>query len=253
MTNNVNSPQKWEADYERRTDGWDLSGPTPVFKRLASDRKLTPGRMIVLGAGRGHDAREFARHGFEVTAVDFAPRAAHEMHRLADPAAPVQILQQDLFTLSPALDHSFDYVLEYTCFCAIDPQRREDYADLVGRLLKPGGIYIDLAFPLDGRQGGPPFAVSESEIIRLFQGRGFELLSLALIVWGSSGIFVPVQMALAQVLVYIDDQKFGPVESLKRIEIAAVEYIRFYGPAEASSRWGFGHGGGVIFVSTRPM
>ena len=62
-----------------------------------------------------------------------------------------------------------------------------------------------------------------------------------------------VQFEEAQVLVYIDDQKFGPVESLKRIEIAAVEYIRFYGPAEASSRWGFGHGGGVIFVSTRPM
>ena len=27
-------------------------------------------------------------------------------------------------------------------------------------LLKPNGIYIDLAFPLDGRKGGPPFAVT---------------------------------------------------------------------------------------------
>lgn len=177
MTNNVNSPQKWEADYERRTDGWDLSGPTPVFKRIASSRELAPGRMIVLGAGRGHDAREFARHGFEVTAVDFAPRAAHEMHRLADPAAPVQILQQDLFTLSPELNHSFDYVLEYTCFCAIDPKRRAEYADLVTRLLKPDSFYVDLAFPLDGRRGGPPFAVTESEIMGLFQARGFKLLS----------------------------------------------------------------------------
>ncbi|MCI0611032.1 MAG: SAM-dependent methyltransferase, partial [Anaerolineae bacterium] len=39
------------------------------------------------------------------------------------------------------------------------------------------GIYIDLAFPLDGRKGGPPFAVTEAEIFDLFQKRGFKLLS----------------------------------------------------------------------------
>lgn len=106
-------------------------------------------------AGRGHDAREFARHGFQVTAIDFASHAIHEMKRLADPNAPVEILQHDLFSLPHELDNSFDYLLEYTCFCAIDPKRRGEYADLVTRLLRPGGTYIDLAFPPDGRAGGP--------------------------------------------------------------------------------------------------
>jgi SAM-dependent methyltransferase len=177
MTDNVNSPQKWEADYERKTDGWDLGGPTPVFKRLASSGQFSPGPMIVLGAGRGHDAREFARHGFKVTAVDFASNAVNEMRRLADHAAPVDILQSDLFALPHELNNSFDYVLEYTCFCAIDPKRRTEYADLMTRLLKPNGIYIDLAFPLDGRAGGPPFAVKESEVMELFRKRGFKLIS----------------------------------------------------------------------------
>lgn len=177
MTHDINSAQKWDANYESKTDGWDLGGPAPVFKRLASSRQLLPGRMIVPGAGRGHDAREFARHGFAVTAVDFAPRAVREMHRLHDPAAPVEILGYDLFTLPPALNNLFDYVLEYTCFCAIDPKRRAEYADLVTRLLKPNGLYIDLAFPLDGRRGGPPFAVTESEIMELFQKRGFKLIA----------------------------------------------------------------------------
>ena len=186
MTEDVSSARKWEADYARQTDGWDLGGPTPVFERLASNKQFKPGRMIVLGAGRGHDARLFARHGFQVTAVDFASQAVQEMHRLADPAAPVEILQQDIFTLPETLEHSFDYVLEYTCFprhlrpgqvCAIDPARRAEYADLVTHLLKPNGLYIDLAFPLDGRKGGPPFAVTETEIIDLFEKRGFKLLS----------------------------------------------------------------------------
>lgn len=177
MKNDVNSARKWEADYARHTDGWDLGGPTPVFQRLASSGRFEPGRMIVLGAGRGHDAREFARHNFQVTAVDFAVHAVREMQRLADPAAPVEILRHDIFTLPETLNNSFDYVLEYTCFCAIDPKRRGEYADLVTRLLKSKGIYIDLAFPLDRRKGGPPFAVTEAEIFDLFQKRGFKLLS----------------------------------------------------------------------------
>ena len=177
MTMDVNSPRKWDANYEQGTAGWDLSGPTPVFKRILLSRQLTPGRMIVLGAGRGHDAREFARHGFQVTAVDFSSLAVREMQRLASPDARVGILQHDIFTLPDTFNASFDYVLEYTCFCAVDPTRRAEYADLVTRLLKPNGIYIDLAFPLDGRKGGPPFAVSASEILDLFRARGFELIS----------------------------------------------------------------------------
>jgi SAM-dependent methyltransferase len=179
MTTDVNMPGKWDENYEQGTDGWDLGRSTPAFQQLAArtPRQLVPGRMIVPGAGRGHDAREFARHGFQVTAVDFASHAIQEMRRLAAPEAPVEILQHDIFTLPGTLDHSFDYVLEYTCFCAIHPARRPEYADLVTRLLKPHGIFIDLAFPLDGRPGGPPFAVSVPEILGLFQGRGFTLLS----------------------------------------------------------------------------
>jgi SAM-dependent methyltransferase len=177
MTMDVNLPEKWDANYQQGTDGWDLGGPTPVFRRLLLSGRLMPGRVIVLCAGRGHDAREFARHGFEVTAVDFASRAVDEMRRLASADAPVDILQHDMFTLPEAFNHSFDYVLQYTCLCAIDPNRRAEYADLVTRLLKPNGIYIDLAFPLDGRRGGPPFAVSVAEILQLFEARGFRLIA----------------------------------------------------------------------------
>ncbi len=177
MTLDVNSPEKWEADYRGGTDGWDLGRPNPVLRRIAQSRRFAPGRMLVPGAGRGHDAREFARHGFQVTAVDFSPTAVREMKRLADPEAPVEVVQTDLFALPRQLNETFDYVLEYTCFCAIDPKRRSQYADLVDRLLKPGGIFIDLAFPLDGRAGGPPFATTEKEILGLLQPRGFQLVS----------------------------------------------------------------------------
>ncbi len=176
----VNFPNFWDENYREGRAGWDLGTPTPAFEHLLAEQHLSPGRMIVLGAGRGHDARLFARHGFDVTAVDFAEEAARAMRELYDPRAPIQILQADIFDLPHELDETFDYLLEYTCFCAIDPQRRTEYSDLVARLLKPGGIYLDLAFPLDPHEGGPPFTVSIPEILRLFGERGFYLLQRGL-------------------------------------------------------------------------
>ena len=79
-------------------------------------------------------------------------------------------------TLPRELDDSFGDGREYTCFCAIDPQRRSEYADLVMRLLKSGRICIGLAFPLDTRESGSPFAVSLSEIFALFGARGLARL-----------------------------------------------------------------------------
>ena len=176
MSMDVNAAEKWEADYLRGNDGWDLGGPTPVFRKLLDSGQLSPGKMIVVCSGRGHDAREFAKQGFQVTAVDFAPFAVQEMDKLTDSNSPIEILQHDLFALPADINDSFDYMLEYTCYCAIAPHRRAEFADLAARLLKPGGLYISLAFPLSQHTGGPPFSVSVSEVLSLFRERGFELL-----------------------------------------------------------------------------
>ncbi len=173
---NVNSSQKWDADYQNGTDVWDLGGPHPTFKRLAASGGFKPGRMLVLGAGRGYDAREFARNGFQVTALDFSQTAVREMGRLSESDAPVELLQHDMFNLPDEMKAAFDYLLEYVTFCAIDPARRAEFADMVKRVLKPGGLYISLAFPLREFEGGPPFSVSTEQLLELFRARDFNLL-----------------------------------------------------------------------------
>lgn len=175
-TNDVNLPAKWERDYQRGTAGWDIGTPTPVFQRLIRSGEFPPGRILVPCAGRGHDAREFARHGFEVVAVDFAREAVEQMRALMDDASQYEIWQGDLFQLPQEWYGTFDYVLEYTCYCAIDPQRREEYADMIARVLKKGGKYIALALPLNERVGGPPFTVKPDELISQLTRRGLKLL-----------------------------------------------------------------------------
>lgn len=172
----VNSPEFWERIYQHGRPGWDLGEPTPVFRRLLESDEYPPGNMIVLGAGRGYDARMFARAGFNVTAVDFADEAVEAMHELAEPDAPVTIMEEDIFHLPHRIDHTCDYVLEYTCFCAIDPSRREEYADIVDHLVAPDGVLIALLFPVWDRRGGPPFAIVPDEFERLMGARDFEVV-----------------------------------------------------------------------------
>jgi hypothetical protein len=43
--------------------------------------------------------------------------------------------------------------------------------------LKPGGIYIALAFPIGGRTGGPPFVVTPDELVDPLNEMGFELVT----------------------------------------------------------------------------
>ena len=172
----VSRAEYWQVNYDGGRLPWDLGGPTPVFQRLAGSGMFPPGRMLVLGAGTGHDARLFARHGFQVTAVDFAPGAVAAMTALSDPLAPVDIRQADLFELPAEFDQAFDTVLEYVCFCAIDPAKRPDYARAVDGVLRPGGLVLALAFPVFSGPGGPPFAVNPDEFAGLFIEKGYHVV-----------------------------------------------------------------------------
>jgi SAM-dependent methyltransferase len=160
----------WESRYQAALTGWEKGGCAPPIARLLGEGWLRPGaRVVVLGAGRGHEALEVAARGFEVTAVDFAASAVRATQVAAERRGlAVATLCQDLFTLGDTHSAAFDAVLEHTCFCAIDVARRTDYADVVHRVLKPGGWVFGLFFA-HGRAGGPPFDVQEPEVRRHFE------------------------------------------------------------------------------------
>ena len=159
----------WELRYRDGDTGWDIGQPAPPFVGLLAEADAPPpGSMIVLGCGRGHDAVFFAHHGFDVTAVDFAPSAIRAAEREAERGGvKIRFVEHDLFTLDEGYNHRFDYVLEHTCFSALPPARRSEYAQLVRRLLTENGTYFALFFT-HGRPGGPPFDTTAEEVRALF-------------------------------------------------------------------------------------
>ena len=161
--------QAWEDRYQSSGDRWNLGFPAPPFvSLLASNNAPQPGKLAVIGCGKGHDAFFFAESGFEVVGFDFAPSAIAEATATAKVREiPALFLQRDIFTLDKEFASSFDYVLEHTCFCAIDPSLRSQYVEVVKSLLRPGGKLIAL-FYTHNRPDGPPFGIKPQEVLDYF-------------------------------------------------------------------------------------
>jgi methyl halide transferase len=157
----IDSPSFWNEKYEKDEARWDLKDVNPVFKDLLLHKKIIqPCKLLITGCGKGYDAIFAAQESYEVTAVDFSSFAVSFAKELAETkSAKVNFVQEDIFQLENGFSGSFDAVYEYTTFCAINPERREEYLKKICGLIKPGGKLIALLFPIDGREGGPPFNI----------------------------------------------------------------------------------------------
>lgn len=157
----------WQGRYESASMPWDLGAAHPYFEQVVKETPV--GAMVSLGSGRGHDAACFARAGFTVTGLDYAPgaiAAARELY--GDVNGQATWLQADIFNLPDNVVGAFDYVLEHTCFCAINPKRRDDYVQSVSTLLKPGGQLMGIFWDLNDPDG-PPFGVTPDKLPTYFE------------------------------------------------------------------------------------
>lgn len=171
----------WEQRYREGTTPWDLGGPPPALLRVLE--RLGPARarrVLVPGAGLGHDAFAFARAGYRVTAVDLAPSACAEMRARAQRAGLlIEVVEADVLALPEAFQGLFDLVWEQTCLCALPPERRTDYATALRRALRPEGELSALLWN-HGQPGGPPYdippALARSVFLGPFTETTFELV-----------------------------------------------------------------------------
>jgi SAM-dependent methyltransferase len=117
--------------------------------------------------------RLLAERGFDAVGVDFAAGPIREARALAAAVGSkgARFERRDLFALPRSWDGTFDLVFEQTCFCAVNPARRDDYVRAVHRALRPGGLLLGLFFHFRGEEG-PPFGTTPAEIRHRFVASG---------------------------------------------------------------------------------
>jgi SAM-dependent methyltransferase len=169
----------WQTLYDGNDTPFDLRGPSAPFIDWLDAEKPRPGRAVVPGCGRGHDVLELARRGWDALGIDFAPSAVRDATGNASRAGLIgaRFLEADIFALGPEHDAAYDLLFEQTCYCAIEPHRRDEYARIAARLVKARGWLAFVVYPVDGRAGGPPFNIGVEEVPLRFAS-AFELVQI---------------------------------------------------------------------------
>lgn len=156
----------WNQRYQECDTPWDKGAAAPPLLEYLKNNKLC-GRVLIPGCGAGHDVRAIAENGATAVGIDIAPLAIQRANSFSDPKNGEADYQLgDFFDeeLQERLSGNFDYIFEHTCFCAISPSLRPDYASAAARLLKPGGQLLGIFFTDLESDSGPPFATPITSI-----------------------------------------------------------------------------------------
>ncbi len=174
------APVDWQQNWRAGATPWDAGASPPALRSLVDRGAVPSGRILVPGCGTGYDLATLARTDREVVGIDLS-EDARKAFFVAHPELPGSVVYEvaDFFSYTPA--DGFDFVWDYTFFCALDPGQRTSWNEAMRRLVNPGGVLATLLFPFEdpisGTQG-PPWPVNTS-MVRSYVDGGFEELETA--------------------------------------------------------------------------
>jgi SAM-dependent methyltransferase len=147
---------------------WDRMEPQELVDLITGPKALPPGRALDLGSGYGTKAIYMATHGWNVTAVEYVPRALEEARRRASKAgAKLDFRRGDVTRLSDLkLEPGYNLVFDFGCFHGLRSGQRDAYVQGVNALAAPGATLLLMAFT----KPVPPITagVSEPELLERF-------------------------------------------------------------------------------------
>ena len=162
---------EWQRRYEQDDTPWDKGAPAPALMEFLNQKRIL-GRVLVPGCGRGHEVRALGTQpNISVVGLDLSAAAIAQAGQLASQSVPdtdINFIVGDFLQLPSKLKHSFDWLVEHTCFCAIDPIQRPDYVRAAASTLRVGGKIFGIFYLNPDTETGPPFAVSREELSGLF-------------------------------------------------------------------------------------
>ncbi|MGB5471983.1 MAG: methyltransferase domain-containing protein [Gammaproteobacteria bacterium] len=167
----------WRQAWKAGSTPWDAGTSPPALHSLLDLGQVPAGRVLVPGCGTGYDLATLAHADREVVGLDLSEEARMaflDAHR--DLPGPVSYEVGDFFFYEP--ENNFDFVWDYTFFCALDPPQRSAWSETMKRLVKPSGLLATLLFPFEepisGREG-PPWPVNTGLVRSLIEDAFEEL------------------------------------------------------------------------------
>jgi SAM-dependent methyltransferase len=164
----------WESRWQLAQTGWDIGYPSDPIAAYFKQVSQKDAAILIPGCGNAWEGEFLLNAGFSGThLIDIAPSAVQRIKERVPHFPKDQVILGDFFTHQG----QYDFVVEQTFFCAIDPSLRARYAEQVFRLLKPGGKLVGVLFDCDFGNDHPPFGGSREEYTTYFHP-AFEVLRM---------------------------------------------------------------------------
>jgi thiopurine S-methyltransferase len=183
-------PEFWHARWQENRIGFHLQETNSRLVRFWPPPPAAPGdRVLVPLCGKSLDMLWLLDQGYRVIGVEIS-RIATEALFAENSLVPaidqtgdfiryrcdaLDILCGDFFALDRDAAGDIDAVYDRASLIALPPAMRAAYAKQLASLLEPGTPCLLITLDYDQRQmSGPPFAVTDGEITRLYADR-FEI------------------------------------------------------------------------------
>ena len=153
----------WSSRYQDKQTAWDLGeASAPLVKMVEGIEKNA--EILIPGCGNAYEAEFLFNSGYKnVHLIDIAKEPLEAFKKRNETFPNRQIILGDFF------EHTgfYDYIIEQTFFCAIDPILRSKYVIKTHQLLNTNGKLLGVLFDRDFEEG-PPFGGSKEEYQSLF-------------------------------------------------------------------------------------
>jgi SAM-dependent methyltransferase len=148
---------------------WSHDEPSLFLAEICRGRK--PGRALDMGCGSGTDSVYLATRGWEVTALDFVPKALEYTEERAR-AAGVKVKSLVADITEWAVPFAYDLVLDHGLLHNMDPARHPAYRERVMKAIADDGDFLLLhwhpRYPGQGNGKMGPRRVAREDILSFF-------------------------------------------------------------------------------------
>ena len=137
---------------------WDTGISPPELLDFIQHHK--PARAIDIGCGTGTNVITLAKAGWQVTGVDFAPRAIRlAKQKLSSSGTQADLRVSDATNLR-GVNGPYEFALDIGCFHSIEKDGKAKYLKQLDRILAPSGFWLIYGFlkpdPNQDRNGLAP-------------------------------------------------------------------------------------------------
>eukprot|EP01117_Protostelium_nocturnum_P001815 TRINITY_DN1228_c0_g2_i1.p1 TRINITY_DN1228_c0_g2~~TRINITY_DN1228_c0_g2_i1.p1 ORF type:complete len:247 (-),score=82.80 TRINITY_DN1228_c0_g2_i1:545-1285(-) len=188
-TKTIATPEDWNNLWANKITPWDKGASSGALVQLLEENPIGEGKVLVPGCGRGYDcvllatvpqkdSTESKRQVIGLDVSEIAVQSARDWVKDNDQIPTgvkerVSFLLDNFFTFEVP-QNGFDTIFDYTFLCALQPPLRKEWAARMASLLSDGGQLITLMYPLEEKEGGPPFSLSVELYSELLEPQGLK-------------------------------------------------------------------------------